>query len=511
MGCGGSTPAENEPVLAEKALSAEEVEKSGKTADELRQRLLVGSEQAEKHTLGSTGFILRYAALSQRGYTPEEPYKANFDRFAVLPSIAGKANQILFGIFDGHGPEGDAAADFMKKNLGPELTKMMGREKYKFDFRRAFQQTFFSLDEQMHVASNFDDSASGCTAISAVFRGGDLVVANIGNSRAVLGERRGKRVMAYSLSVDQTPYRKDERERVKSCGAQVLTMAMAQGQEKIRPDWDSNIESLDGTTDAPLLFAKGSLQPAYPFTRSLGDSMSIRLGLNAEAELLQKALREQDQFILLASDGVWEYMTNQIVCNMVIGFKDPVEACKAVIASAYGYWLQFEVRTDDITVILAYIDTAEGQAPRPPSDAEIAEFEESRATVGTRRVSRNTATGIESGLETVEAGESRPVGRGPSSAKKKQLGMKATQEEDIDEKEQGGWKMVKVDKTPSEIARIQAALKGNFLFLSFFYHFNIFKFVLVLQFFYHFALYFNSFFHHYIFRNLLYHALDVII
>ena len=66
---------------------------------------------------------------------------------------------------------------------------------------------------------DFDDSMSGTTAITAFFKGAQFTVANIGDSRAVVGEKKGKRVIAYSLSIDQTPYRQDERERVKASGA----------------------------------------------------------------------------------------------------------------------------------------------------------------------------------------------------------------------------------------------------------------------------------------------------
>ena len=98
--------------------------------------------------------------------------------------------------------------------------------------------------------------------------------------------------------------------------------------------------------------------------------------------LLQKQLREQDQFIVLASDGVWEFLSSQAVCTSVMSFTDPVAACRSIIAQAYALWLQFDVRTDDITMILAYIDTAEGQAPRPASEAEIASYEAAQLIQG---------------------------------------------------------------------------------------------------------------------------------
>ena len=475
MGCGGSKPDGGESQRedrssrrTEASLSPTQALESGKTLEELRLRHLIGSKSAETHQLGKTGFELRYAACSQRGYSPDDPYKPNSDRFLILPAFAGKQDQMLLGIFDGHGQEGDSAAEFVKKNLGPELQKMTTRDRFKFDFRRAYQQTFLSLDEQMHQNPDFDDSLSGCKAITVCFRGSDVLVANVGNSRAILGERRGNRVIAYALSVDQTPYRKDERERVKASGAQILTMAMANGEREINPDWDQNLDQdIDGAEQVPLVFGLNSRAPAYPFTRTLGDSMTSHLGLIAEPELLQKQLREQDQFIALASDGVWEFITSQAVAITVMEFTDPVDACKAIIATAYGHWLQFETYTDNITICVAYIDTLEGKAPRNPSAEESAEYDDSFQTRRSRasRLGSTGATGIKSGAAVVEKGEMRPVRQGPSSEKKMQLGITHAEDE-IDEKEQGGVALDVVAKTDAEIARIQQALKGNFLFAS---------------------------------------------
>ena len=45
-------------------------------------------------------------------------------------------------------------------------------------------------------------------------------------------------MVPYPLSVDQTTYRKDERQRVKACGAHVMTMAMANGEEDYDEGWE---------------------------------------------------------------------------------------------------------------------------------------------------------------------------------------------------------------------------------------------------------------------------------
>lgn len=108
MGCGGSKPA------ADKAAEADPREASDTTAvpeesesldehnpltkAELRDRV-VGSEAAETFRVGETGFILRYACLSQRGYYPDDLYKANQDSYKVVTDLNGKTGDVLFGVF----------------------------------------------------------------------------------------------------------------------------------------------------------------------------------------------------------------------------------------------------------------------------------------------------------------------------------------------------------------------------------------------------------------------------
>ena len=137
-----------------------------------------------------------------------------------------------------------------------------------------------------------------------------MYVSNIGDSRAIIGERKGPRVVAYHLSVDQTPYRRDERDRVKASGALIMTNAMVNGEVEYEDGWEDNMmsEELDGSADPPRIYAPEMWGPGCAFTRSIGDAMAAPLGVFAEAELLHKQLREADQFLALASDGVWYVM-----------------------------------------------------------------------------------------------------------------------------------------------------------------------------------------------------------
>jgi serine/threonine protein phosphatase PrpC len=68
------------------------------------------------------------------------------------------------------------------------------------------------------------------------------------------------------------------------------------------------------------------------------------LGVFAEPEIITRRVGDADKMIVIASDGVFEFLTNQSVVDMCCKFKDPLEACRAVVAESYELWLQYEMR-----------------------------------------------------------------------------------------------------------------------------------------------------------------------
>jgi CRP-like cAMP-binding protein len=147
------------------------------------------------------------------------------------------------------------------------------------------------------------------------------------------------------------------------------------------------------------------------------------------------------QFIVLASDGVWEFLTNMSVCEMVRSFTSPLDACRAVVSESYRLWLQFDERTDDITMILGFFDHDMSNAI-PLDDADI-----------------DALTG---GAEGVQIEAIRPVRRGLSKEKKKAMAIQASAagaEEDLSD-----WVLQVVPKSEEDIQLIAKAVKANFLF-----------------------------------------------
>jgi serine/threonine protein phosphatase PrpC len=82
-----------------------------------------------------------------------------------------------------------------------------------------------------------DDRLSGTTAVTVFFHDARMIVCNVGDSRVLLGQRVGNEVLPIALTRDQTPYRKDERERVKKEGAQIKSIDQLKGREPYHENW----------------------------------------------------------------------------------------------------------------------------------------------------------------------------------------------------------------------------------------------------------------------------------
>ena len=89
----------------------------------------------------------------------------------------------------------------------------------------------------------------------------------------------------------------------------------------------------------------------------MGDSIANRIGVYAEPEVFSKEISDEDEVLVLASDGVFEFIPNQIVLDLCMKHKNnPIHACESIVDASFEKWLTFEDRTDDITVIVIFID-----------------------------------------------------------------------------------------------------------------------------------------------------------
>lgn len=182
----------------------------------------------------------------------------------------------FYGVFDGHG--GKHAADFASHHLPKFIVKDAD---FPVEIKKAISSAFLQTDVAFAEACSSDAAlASGTTALAALVFGRSLVVANAGDCRAVLC-RRGK---AIEMSRDHKPACTKERKRIEASGGSVY----------------------DG-------YLNGQLNVA----RALGDwhmeGMKHRDGgpLSAEPEVMEAQLTEEDEFLIMGCDGIWDVFRSQ--------------------------------------------------------------------------------------------------------------------------------------------------------------------------------------------------------
>ncbi|XP_008795086.2 probable protein phosphatase 2C 35 [Phoenix dactylifera] len=303
-----------------------------------------GSAAVHSHRL-----LLQFSSLSQCGHYPDSPDRENQDTLCIKTHLQGNPNLHLFAVFDGHGQFGAQCATFARDRLVEHLA---GDANLLDDPVKSFDSAFLAANSELHD-SEIDDSMSGTTAIAVLVGGDSLFVANVGDSRAVAGVWNGDRVVAEDLSWDQTPFRKDEYERVRQCGARVLSVDQVEGIKD--PDIQSWGDEESDEGDPPRLWVQNGMYPGTAFTRSVGDATAESIGVIAVPEVMTVKIASNHLFFVVASDGVFEFLSSQTVVDMVSRYPDPRDACSAIAAESYKIWLEHEERTDDITIIIVHI------------------------------------------------------------------------------------------------------------------------------------------------------------
>lgn len=222
-----------------------------------------------------------------------------------------------------------------------------------------------------------------------------MTVCNVGDSRVLLGHRipsknsaeenkeeekvdidtelsqgtedevLGGEILPIPLTKDQTPYRKDERERVLQLGGEIRSI---DGHK--RDDWGDLVhgDTINIEGDPPRLWVKGKDYPGTAFTRSLGDRAAEGIGVISEPEIVTKVLTEDDKYLVIASDGIFEFLTNKYVMTVCSTSLTPLEACERLTQAAYDQWLVHENRTDDITVIVCFLSCEHKPSPEEVSE-----------------------------------------------------------------------------------------------------------------------------------------------
>ena len=105
------------------------------------------------------------------------------------------------------------------------------------------------------------------------------------------------------------------------------------------------------------VWAKEGGYPGLAMSRSIGDLNGKKLGIIPNPGIMEYDLNNNVKYIVVASDGVWEFLSNENVKDVGNKYylnKDPNGFCHEIVKDAYKLWKENGITVDDITAIAAY-------------------------------------------------------------------------------------------------------------------------------------------------------------
>ncbi|GBF88377.1 hypothetical protein Rsub_08251 [Raphidocelis subcapitata] len=290
------------------------------------------------------GLAVAYA--TQAGCDPGCESKANQDAcFAIecMP-LDGSA---LFGVLDGHGPLGHVASAYVRRQLPPLFAARLA---YGAAPGEALAGAFLDADAQLGLRVSTD--FTGTTAVVAHLLGGVLTTAWVGDSRAVLGRRMPRGGWkAVELTRDHKPDAPKEKARIERCNGRVERLRDANGQP----------------TGPPRVWLSNAWVPGLAMSRALGDRLAHKAGVTSEPDVTRHALAPPDRFLILATDGVWEFVTSQDAVELVARAGGAEAGCKQLVREAMRRWLGEESgASDDITAVVVWLPPQAGSGGSDP-------------------------------------------------------------------------------------------------------------------------------------------------
>lgn len=285
------------------------------------------------------------ATLSRTGKTSHSGRKTNQDScFAYTKFL--EPHQGLMGVMDGHGPQGHKVSAHLKRYLPLTLAEHISRygsDRGGASTAAALVSSFLECHAKLSESPiDMDDalidcSYSGSTAVLTYLEGRRIVAAWVGDSRAIVvrADPRGPR--AVNLTRDHKPHIPSEKDRIMACGGRVERL----------------IDGLGRPVGPFRVWLHDAWVPGLAMSRALGDVLAHQVGVSSEPETTVADITPQDKFLVLASDGVWEFIDGYEAAELIITCSTAEEACRVLVESAYLRWNEVEKNvSDDITVVV---------------------------------------------------------------------------------------------------------------------------------------------------------------
>ncbi|EAS01080.1 protein phosphatase 2C containing protein (macronuclear) [Tetrahymena thermophila SB210] len=304
-------------------------------------------------------FISSYAVRSKPGALPGKPVKTNQDSYIITNNFCKQKSKYFFSVCDGHGINGHHASQYVKKVLGPNI---------EFFMKQFCKEEFYQLESNQNPIENvsaitqaltsgylktaaglldsgIDITFSGSTCVGVYVTAERYWCANIGDSRAVIARQDPitNQWTNQPLSIDHKPDLPSEYNRILSSGGRV-----------------EPFKDMEGKPVGPArVWMRTENIPGLAMARSFGDYVASQVGVIPEPEILHYDISPNDKFLVVASDGIWEFLSNEEVVSMITPFyykNDPEGACEKLVKEATLAWKREDEVIDDITIIVVFLN-----------------------------------------------------------------------------------------------------------------------------------------------------------
>ena len=281
--------------------------------------------------------------------------KTNQDMPVKSLNLNGIPGFNIFGVLDGHGTNGHYVSQFLseylvkniknnyevrkKKDLD-EIYKILKKSDYEI------LMNIFLDSDRIIGEQDFDVSFSGTTCVLVIQLGQKLICANVGDSRAILiydkeNDVNLRHTRIFELSHDCKPDLPEEKQRILDMGGTVDQML-----------------DINGVKGGPQrVWIKNKNYPGLAMSRSLGDYKGKECGIIPLPEIIEYDLNEKSKYMVICSDGVWEFLSNKNVMEIGNNYylsNDITGFTQKLIKVSEEWWEENDVVVDDITVVAVF-------------------------------------------------------------------------------------------------------------------------------------------------------------
>lgn len=271
-----------------------------------------------------------FGHYTQTGFIPGNPGKVNQDSYFEHCNFANYPDLFLFGVCDGHGFYGGEVSGFIKQRL----VALLAQDPVLYSNpKKALMSNILRCNQELSQL-NVDVNFSGSTLVLVLIKGNLLYCANVGDSRALVARQindnpdrssTGRHWMSIALSRDHKPDDRSENLRIQKSGGRV-----------------ESYQDENGNPVGPArVWLKNQDLPGLAMSRSMGDAVAASVGVIPDPEILEFSLSSEDKFIVIGSDGVFEFLSNEEVVKIVVPYwknKDVQGACEGLWKESNSRW-----------------------------------------------------------------------------------------------------------------------------------------------------------------------------